>query len=321
MVVRAEARAGAPNRRRGGPRNGIAYAVLVLLCTIALSACSTLSSTDDAASNLPVGDLVTAVPIERGAPANDHPVTITPGTLRRLLNGLVMRRPASDADALLGNGKGSVRPVFVGEDLGEIAIALSGALSRARPDQDVAVRVEQQRKGVLVGVESRPRVTAMRVFYRQGRLNLIFGTLDRDPGQAAGDVSAPPIAAPSRRLNRTARYRSEIGSRTEQGRGPSRLVQSAGLNFAKAERQDWITLGTESPVSAVAPKNPTTRVGAPSVPGQSSGGDVSSLVVRLRALKRLHQQGLIDDTLYKSKVRELVDYYLGPDASVPAPAE
>lgn len=210
---------------------------LLSTCFLILTACS--SAPNRSSTDLGIGDAVQTVPIEPGAASNDHPVKIPPQILASLLNNLTMK-PSPEADDFFGLSRQSLnQSVFKNEQSRLIAMALSRDLEAVGPDEDIAVRVEQQRTDRYVGLKDAD-ITAFRVFFVDGKLNLIFGTLAKNPRADASGIAPPPTDAPKRRLNRTANIMTEIGSRTRPGEGPAILLPNVDASPGGDNRVDWL---------------------------------------------------------------------------------
>lgn len=334
----------APPTGRGA---GIGVALAALL---ALGGCASPAPDRTQVRTLAPGDLVALVPAEQGAAPNDHPVDLDPEALVRALGSL---RLPGDGGAVVSRALFSAdddapesQPVFQQRELEQAAGALRGAFANAGPDQDVALRLNQLEAGELVGLLKYSRVTAARLFHRNGRLHVILGSLGADPEN--------PRRPGGRQVAKTSGYGAaearfsfpdEIGSRQRVTAIDRDLVLPEGAVFVDSPRQDWIALdlgGAEDPgqpsrspawqpapaASRPGPTEPAVRAadptgGAPAEPGLESpsprpaatrpaaevlsGAEVTRKLEQLRDLK---QRGLISEPLYQEKVRELVDRYL-----------
>jgi len=286
---------------------------LLSTCVLVLTACS--STPNRSGTDLGIGNAVQTVPIEPGAASNDHPVKISPQILASLLNDLTMK-PSPEADDFFGLSRQSLnQSVFKNEQSQLISMALSRNLSAANPDQDIAVRVEQQRPDRYVGLRDAD-VTALRVFFVDGKLNLIFGTLAKNPRADASGVTPPPTDAPKRRLNRTANIMTEIGSRTRPGEGPAILLPNVNASPGGDNRVDWLQFSnlsgpsdsSDKTASQVAQRNTDEKNdSADNLLMPTEGKDLAE---KLKVIKQLRDQGLITDELYQEKLRSLVDRYL-----------
>lgn len=286
---------------------------LVSTCFFILTACS--AAPNHSNTDLGIGDAVKAVPIEPGTASNNHPVNISPQVMASLLNNLTMK-PPPESDDFFGLSRQSLnQSVFKSDQSRLVALALSRKLAAAAPDEDIAVRVEQQRTDRYVGLKGAD-ITAFRLFFVDGKLNLIFGTLAKDPRADASGVAPPPIDAPKRRLNRTANIITEIGSRTKPGNGPAILLPNVNASLGAANRVDWlqfskITGPSDSPAKTMpetAPQNVNQEHDSTNDLLMPMGG--RDLAEKLKVIKQLRDQKLISDELYQEKLRGLVDRYL-----------
>lgn len=295
------------------------------LLALALAGCGVHLGSSSSPSGLGIGGLAKNVPSEPSAPPNDQPVRIPAGRLQTWLDALQVRLPGEGLNKLTGRA-GHTRSLFTPRRLSAVADALSRQLARATPRQDVAIRVEQYRNA-FIGVQRNPRVTAFRAFVRDGKLNLIFGTLGQNPDRIRpGHTVTSAIAAPSPRPDRTANYMQEIGSRSARGHGPAVLVLPAFAHRHDPSRPDWIVIDLQPNPSAAAPAKPApTQTTHPSsmvshaAPAGSTSNDAAissaALQGKLQTLKRLHDKHLIDDALYRQGVHRLLQRYLNGQGS------
>ena len=238
---------------------------------------------------------------EAGAPDNQHPWTVEPNTLHALLQQVQLVR------------SGLAKPLFAIDELNNIVPAITEALSRARPDQDIAlVSSARHEDNTFYGITA---VTA-RLFVVDGHLNLIVHDARVDFYDAArGSGMAPHFT---------------VGSRTGEGSSP---VQSPS---ATNKRGDWLVLASVSappavPVAPVftapppqapaavasppvaaplspaapavvpAPPAPPAPVAAPAAPAVSQDAEQ-----RLLTAKRLYDKGLITKSEYEKKRAEII---------------
>jgi hypothetical protein len=224
---------------------------------------------------------------EPGAPDNQHPWTVDPDTLRTWLQQVnVLRR-------------GAPKPLFAGDELGNIVPAIAEALANARPDQDLAlVSSAHHEDNSFFSITA---VTA-RLFVVDGHLNLIVHDARVDFYDAArGSGMAPHFTS---------------GSRTSEGTWP---VQSP---TATNKRADWLVLNTVAavaptapamvappaaiaPPAAVAPAAPVVAP-APVAPAVAAPPASSDAEQRLLTIKRLYDKGLLTKSEYEKKRAEII---------------
>lgn len=284
---------------------------------LSLAACASIRGETSDSVSLGPGDLVRLVPQESSSLPNDHPVRFSAEQLRVALGALRMQADESLllSDSWLGK-KDDDRTVqvFTEQDLEQASEALERAFARASPRQDVALRLSQLRSSKLIGVLHASRVTAARLFHRDGRLHVILGTVDLDPERAAalkggGNPKGSSYAGIDNALN----FDTEIGSRGQPRRIDWKPLLPSGARFHSDRRNDWIELDPEA-ILAAATASPPSRaarpVVAPSAGARSAAPDAASIEQRLRQLRSFHEKGLISEDLYREKVRELVEGYL-----------
>jgi hypothetical protein len=203
---------------------------------------------------------------EAGAPDNQHPCTVEANTLHAWLQQIQVVRA------------GTAKPLFAIDELNNILPSLIEALSRARPDQDVAlVSAARHEDNTFFGITA----ATARLFAVDGRLNIIV----HDPRFDFFDTARGSGMAP----------RFTIGSRTAEGTTP---LRSAG---ATSKRLDWLVLGAVAPVpEPVAPASPAPVAAPPAPPPEQEAER------RLTRLKRLHEKGLITKSEYDKKRAEII---------------
>ncbi len=171
---------------------------------------------------------------EPGAALNQHPASVDPQALRSLLARLQL--PGSRAE-----------PLFNDDELNELVPPLLQALARATPEQDVTFAISGQH-GFMGPLAARV-VTTARVFFQDGRMNLVFGLVRRDfesQYKATGYLIA-----------------FEPGKRASAVDRSAQVIAAYG---AERRRADWLVLDPQAtPPSApvAAPMPPAVVVPAP----------------------------------------------------------
>ena len=105
---------------------------------------------------------------------NDHPAQLGVEAIATALGALQVRLVDPDT------GTESDRPVFTPGELANLAPHVASGLARAGPRQDVTFSTIDGRPLAPGGLIRKPGVNAGRVFYNDGRLNVIFGELQSD---------------------------------------------------------------------------------------------------------------------------------------------
>ncbi len=249
------------------------------------------------------------------AAANDHPASITRREIKAMLETLRFRFADEDPGGV------SV-PVFTRTDIDNLGKAIATGLDRATPSQDLIFHVISARRISSGAFARRNRVCAGRVFYRDGKLNIIFGQ----------------IQSPYRKKNLYGQisedfYPRNYGSRTTATKHDVVLLPNATASLYQAGgdvRGDWIVmeagvapaansqddgsslaLATATGTAVEAPAKPSTKsvTGNESASRTADKGALSSAAdveERLKALKQLRERGLISEDAYEAKMKDIL---------------
>jgi hypothetical protein len=259
----------------------------------------------DAASNDVIWEgkdqsVVLAPQDDETAPPNDHPAIVAASDIERMLGSL--RLKYSDQETPL--------PVFTDEQVGILGEAFAAGLKKATPSQDVRFSIIGAHRVSPDAIARRNRITAGRVFFREGKLNVIFGELQ----------------SPYRKKNIYGRleedfYPREYGSRTTPSEQESILLASTAMSLREAPdgpRYDWAVFdpdhvselpadgapGAEAPLAAPEPSRPAAASADPAAAGAAGRNDIEE---RLKTLKRLRDEGLVSEEAYREKVDEILE--------------
>ncbi len=195
--------------------------------------------------------------IERGTPANEHPVRFTAEQVRNLLDALRIR-PLTDSKSLFQlAGRDGAKPValFSAVELDKIAHLIADGLARAGLREDVTVAVSSLREGPIVDFLETSRTTSARIFVHDGRLNLVFGIVH---AALKDEVKKKPTGTPKgayvSRIDEK-RYQPRPGSRISPAPvslvlDPHPAVSYAGT--AGRRRADWVLIDPELVLAEVA---------------------------------------------------------------------
>lgn len=250
---------------------------------------------------------------EETAPPNDHPATVAASDIERMLASLRLRYTDQETDT-------PPVPVFNDEQVEILGQAFATGLEEATPSQDIKFSIIGAHRLSPDAFARRNRVTAGRVFFREGKLNIIFGELQ----------------SPYRKKNIYGRldqdfYPREYGSRTVPAERESVLVASTASSLredAGGPRYDWVIFDPgmagalpppgSSPAQTTQPEEsipvPEPRQSRPAPTpadpvaddtAESAGsGDIEQ---RLKTLKRLREKGLVSEEAYRQKVDEILE--------------
>lgn len=217
----------------------------VIMLSVGLSGCSTLKRDDPESQISAEGKTVFEaglqyVQIEErdvAGVANDHPLSISSDNMRTVLESLYV------SETVLFKERQS--QLFSPYELQILSNALASGLARAEVNEDVTFVMIGTHKSTLAKEQM---TTSARVFYSDGRLNLIFGKVrevyrDKDP------VSGQPI---DRRTNPllpgTRRSDSEPNMRVVLDNGQSYYIDPK----TGKERTDWIVLDIPTVLATMA---------------------------------------------------------------------
>ncbi|WP_417067410.1 SHOCT domain-containing protein [Niveibacterium terrae] len=207
------------------------------------------------------------------APANDHPVRLD---ARDIAERLTRIRALHEQKLL---------PVFSDDEIARLAPVIAEALAHARSDQDLLFLTSGKRSFFGDALAN-----AGRIFFANGELNLIFGTVVSDALDylTLADRRSPPV---------------EYGSRTLPPRGVMLATPRPGE--ATLVKDNWIRLPIAAtrlspPVDQGEAVRPAVEAGARAI-----AKPPRNTAQRLEELGRLHSRGLIDDAEFAQKRREL----------------
>jgi hypothetical protein len=233
-------------------------------------------------------DFVRIEPIERGAPVNGHPATVSAEQIRTALAGVRLK-----------TGAGTETAVFSNSELDEIAAPIAAALQNATATEDVTFAVLGQHG--MLGAYSPPSATTARLFVEHGRLNVILGLAQASyEGAAIGRTSIP--LKPGQRASRLEYHwsASADGARQVDKRGDWLELEVATLPRARAAQSV-----AREPADLVKP-----AVGGKQPPADGAqGGDArgyDDVAARLKTLDRLRSEGLISKEEYQERRRAIL---------------
>jgi hypothetical protein len=231
------------------------------------------------------------------ASPNDHPAQVTSEAIRTSLAALRIRIVDEDTAAE------AQRSVFTAEELRDIAPRIASGLAKAGPRQDVTFSTIGSHSLAAGGLVKKPGVNAGRVFYDDGKLNVIFGELQSGYrkrnvyGQTTEDFTP-----------------RQQGSRTKVEEKKWAIATRPGVELhatAGGVRNDWVEIDG-AVVAAAAPEAAKAPVAAaPATPAASGEGPAAAkpsadLEQRLKTLKELRDKDLISEEAYRAKMQELL---------------
>lgn len=275
------------------PASFLRLSILVFLCTgfMGCSVVKTITSDKDSKELFKSRDQFVRI-IKQDAlkgvkvPPNEHPVALDEDQIRNALGSLEFMLPNKDKSL----------PVFEKPELNVLGRYLSAALAQAGPDEDVAFAVIGDYRAAY-GLAKEQMYTAARVFYREGKLNMIFG-----------DIHGAYRATADRRL-----YPLAPGSRSKSSTHTWALLGQPDQEFyagADGQRTDWVVLDLASmEARAVMDEKSAQSMGA----GGAGAGQSQpvlraekSVEERLKVLNDLKTKNLISEEEYQKKRADIL---------------
>jgi hypothetical protein len=215
--------------------------------------------------------------------ANDHPVEISPDRLTAILTSIEFRSADSDRPEQLIS-KQSLEPL-VPEIIKGFRKATSG--------EDVTFALIGLHTSML-GFGKSPKVTTGRAFYKDGRLNVIFGLVQKDVNEREDRRLAPFTP----------------GSRQKAAEGEWTLLPQPGQSGFTLVRKDWVAFSDEwRAAAALIPFDKQNVSSVQCAPIQSGklDNDTRKPEERLTTLNKLKDKGLISEEEYRSKRLEILN--------------
>ncbi len=209
---------------------------------------------------------------------NDHPVTIPPNQLRR-----VLARPT-----VSGTGSGTPRPLFSAGELDLLAEHVASALQRCSSDEEIVFAVIGYHP-TLMGLAKEERVTTGRFFHKGGELNLILGMVHQKVDRREDRRLAPFLP----------------GTRALATRLEANISPGSSPSAVQLKRPDWLVFKlADEPAETVSDKNSGSNDSPPSEAVKPAEG---SMEERLLKLKDLRDKDLISDDDYKATKQRILN--------------
>jgi len=237
-------------------------------------------------------------PQDDAASPNDHPVQLASEAISNALAALRIRIVDEDA------ATEAQRLVFTAEELRNLAPRIASGLAKAGPRQDVTFSTIGSHPRSAGGLVKDPGVNAGRVFYDDGKLNVVFGELQSGYRKRSVYGQRTEDFTPRRQ-----------GSRTKATEHEWVLAARPGVELhatAGSVRSDWVEIdaaavasGAAAVAQAPAAATPPTAT-AGSGEGPAATKSDADLEQRLKTLKELRDKNLISEEAYRAKMQELL---------------
>lgn len=228
---------------------------------------------------------------DAAAPPNDHPTQLANDAINTALAALRIRIVDENTSAE------TQRAVFTTEELRNLAPRIASALAQAGPQQDVTFSTIGSYPRSAGGLVKDPGVNAGRVFYDDGKLNVIFGELQSGYrkryvyGQRTEDFTP-----------------REQGSRSKAADSEWTLAARPGVELhsnADGVRKDWVEIDSAAVASGAATVSQAPAATPPpaTTAATKSNADIEQ---RLQTLKELRDKNLISEEAYRAKMQQLL---------------
>ena len=182
---------------------------------------------------------------------NDHPVDLEQDDITTALGSLIYLEKK-----LLSENEERM-PVFTRSQTQLLGEQLSKGLRNAAPDQDIIFVIGGSSRKLLILTEH--SFVAGRVFYKDGKLNIILGDYDR-----ARNEAFEAVYDPSGKGNIPYTFNYGYRTRSNSGFG-EKIVSTAGVNnkiIGNTTRQNWFEIDIKvAAAAAIAEKNRKERFG------------------------------------------------------------
>jgi len=231
---------------------------------------------------------------DAAAPPNDQPAQLANEAISSALAALRIRvvDEVTSAETL--------RAVFTAEELRNLAPRIAAGLAKAGPQQDVTFSTIGSHPRAAGSLVKDPGVNAGRVFYVDGKINMIFGELQSGYRKRLVYGQRTEDFTPRRE-----------GSRSKAEEHDWALAARPGVELhsnAGGVRNDWVEIDSAAVASGAAAVSQAPAPATPATPAATatatkSGADIEQ---RLQALKELRDKNLISEEAYRAKMQELL---------------
>ena len=236
---------------------------------------------------------------DAAAPPNDHPAQLATEAISNALAALRIRIVDEDTAAE------AQRSVFTAEELRNLAPRIASGLAKAGPRQDVTFSTIGSHPRAAGGLVKDPGVNAGRVFYVDGKINVIFGELQSGYRKRSVYGQRTEDFTPRRE-----------GSRSKDAEHDWILAARPGVELhstAGGVRNDWVEIDGAAVASAATAVSqaPTAATPPAAIASRSGEGPTATkpgvdIEQRLKTLKELRDKNLISEEAYRAKMQELL---------------
>ena len=227
---------------------------------------------------------------DAAAPPNAHPAQLANEAISSALAALRIRVVDQDTSAE------TLRSVFTAEELRNLAPRIAAGLAKAGPRQDVTFSTIGSHPRAAGGLVKDPGVNAGRVFYVDGKINVIFGELQSGYRKRSVYGQRTEDFTPRRE-----------GSRSKDAEHDWILAARPGVELhstAGGVRNDWVEIDTAAVASGAAAVSQAPAAATP--PAATAAKSSADIEQRLKTLKELRDKNLITEEAYREKMQALL---------------
>ena len=236
---------------------------------------------------------------DAAAAPNDHPAQLASEAISNALAALRIRI-VDEATATEAQ-----RSVFTAGELRNLAPRIASGLAKAGPAQDVTFSTIGSHPRAVGGLVKDPGVNAGRVFYDDGKINVIFGELQAGYRKRSVYGQRTEDFTPRQQGSRTQAAEHEWGLAARRGVD---LHSNAG-----GVRNDWVEIDSAAVASSAAAVSQAPAAATPSATTAAGSGEGPAaaksgvdLEQRLKTLKELRDKNLISEEAYRAKMQALL---------------
>ena len=262
-----------------------------------------------------VGQELTASKNKRSVPAgiklipNEHPITVPTETLLGALQHLLVEDLQTSRFLIAGKRQVVSAPLLGHTDSQRFAKALHKAFKQAKPNEDILFRIHGG-KQTLSGFLTTTTINTGRAFWLNGKLNIIFGIVN----ERHSEKWVYGHKLPDKKIRSFGSRRQSAENLTVRFSPLSGIEQALDRNGKT--RFDWLVIAPNQLQTIAQEQHNATSLERAATDTTSSSynkktastvSSSTSVSERLTELKELYDSGLISQSLYDLKTKEIID--------------
>ena len=285
------------NRRLRGRQLAIASGALAL---VAATTCAADTPRDVIVLWSANDQWVKIVPQDDPAASpNEHPAQLATEAISNALAALRVRIVDEDT------GTETLRSVFTREELRNLAPRVASGLAKAGPRQDVTFSTIGSHPLAAGGLVKDVGVNAGRVFYDNGKLNVIFGELQSGYRKRNVYGQRTEDFIPRRQGSRDQGCGTKVEPRGASWRRISFECGGRSQRLGRDRRRSC-RIGRSGCVAGAGGSDASSSNSSGIREGPAATKSGADLEQRLRTLKELRDKGLISEEAYRAKMQEVL---------------